>query len=159
MCTRLNVIITLSIISVVPSEPQEVTISTVYGFPTLLSLSWVPPSTPNGEVTNYIVYCEELPANFDSIASGSGETSGEIEDVIFPESNTTLSITLPGNENGTLFPDLMPYTYYNCYVSANTSAGEGNFSIGVIARTDESSGSLSIFCVCRRTKLMYYFSS
>ena len=154
-----NVILILSIISVVPSEPQEVTISTVYGYPSLLSLSWAPPSTPNGEVTNYTVYCEELPENFDSFASGSGETSGEIEDVIFPEYNTTLSLTLPGNENGTLFPDLTPYTYYSCYVSANTSTGEGNFSIGVIARTDESSGFLSILCVCRRTQLMYYFSS
>jgi hypothetical protein len=119
--------------AVVPSAPQQLTISTVYGDPTLLSLSWIPPSTPNGEVTNYTVYCEEVPESF---GSGSGET----EDGIFPESNTTLSVTLPGNKNETLFPDLIPFTYYSCYLSANTSAGEGNFSIRLIARTDESSG-------------------
>ena len=107
----------------------------------MLSLSWVPPSTPNGQVTNYTVYCEELPENFDSFGSGSGET----EDGIFPEANTTLSVTLSGNENETLFPDLIPYTYYSCYVSANTSAGEGNFSIHLTARTDESSGYKNIF--------------
>ncbi len=124
--------------AVVPSAPQQFTISTVYGDPTLLSLSWVPPSTPNGEVTNYTVYCEELPENFDFF--GSGSAAGETEDGIFPESNTTLSVTLPGNKSESLFPDLIPFTYYSCYLSANTSAGEGNFSIRLIARTDESSG-------------------
>ena len=157
--TKFEAILThFSIVLVVPSEPREVSISTVYGYPTLLSLSWKPPLTPNGVVTIYTVYCKELPETFDSSAYGSGEP-GEIDDVFFPEFNATLSLTLLGDVNATLFPDLAPYTNYSCYVSASTSAGEGNFSIGVIARTDESGGSLSMIYVCRKLNMTYYFSS
>lgn len=117
----------------------------------MLSLSWVPPLTSNGAVISYTVYCDELPDNFDSFGSGSGET----EDLVYSLdiSNSTLSMTLSGNENGTLFRDLMPYTFYGCYVSANTSAGEGNFSTRVVGRTDESS-ELKCICVCNILNLL-----
>ena len=105
----------------------------------MLLISWVPPSTPNGEVTNYTIHCVEM---LDNLDNGSGETEEPISSSF--ESNLTLSVTLPGNETETLFPDLMPFTFYSCYVSANTSAGEGNFSIHVVGRTDESSECLKL---------------
>ena len=45
--------------------------------------------------------------NLDSFVSGSGETEEPISSSF--KSNLTLSVTLPGNETETLFPDLIPF--------------------------------------------------
>ena len=51
--------------------------------------------------------------------------------------------TLRSVVNGTLLTatitGLNPYTNYDCYVTANTSVGEGSLSSVATARTDESS--------------------
>ena len=48
--------------------------------------------------------------------------------IISVVNGTTLAITLTG---------LNPYTQYSCYVTANTSAGEGSPSVIITARTVE----------------------
>ena len=45
---------------------------------------------------------------------------------------------VPGNETQAVVTGLEPYTTYNCYVVANTSAGAGNPSFARAATTDES---------------------
>ena len=68
-----------------------------------------------------------------------GIGSGDSADVLTPD-NRILTIVVPGNETEITFPDLIPYTLYSCYASANTSAGEGKFTDSLTARTDDKSG-------------------
>ena len=55
--------------------------------------------------------------------------------------NSILTIVADSNETEITLPGLIPYTLYSCYASANTSAGEGNFTVQLEARTDDKSGS------------------
>ena len=74
-------------------------------------------------------------------ASGMGTGFGEMmvdPDTLTPENITTLVVTVAGNETEVTFPNLIPYTIYSCFASASTSAGEGNFTSEISARTDES---------------------
>ena len=43
-----------------------------------------------------------------------------------------------GNHSETIIHGLLPYTNYTCFVTANTSAGEGNPSMNLTAQTDET---------------------
>ena len=73
--------------------------------------------------------------------SGMGTGFGEMmvdPDTLTPENITTLVVTVAGNETEVTFPNLIPYTVYSCFASASTSAGEGNFTSEISARTDES---------------------
>ena len=71
------------------------------------------------------------------IGMGTGDSASE-PDMLAPDNRTFLTVVVPGNETEVTFPDLVPYTVYSCYASANTSAGEGNFTARLTARTDES---------------------
>lgn len=96
----------------------------------------------------YTIYCRELLDTDTSSGSGkffSSLGSGFTEDF---ETSAERSITLAQNETEALFPGLMPYSWYCCYVSANTSAGEGNSSIHVVGRTDESSQCMTLYSRC-----------
>ena len=71
------------------------------------------------------------------IGMGSGDSTSE-SDMLSPNNSTVQTVAVPSNETEVTFPDLVPYTMYSCYASASTSAGEGNFTSQLTARTDES---------------------
>ena len=93
--------------------------------PSELILTWNLPLEPNGIITAYTVYCSER-------LSGSGD----IRDALLIA--TDIMITVSENISQVVVTDLMPYTVYDCYITANTSAGEGSLSTVQSARTDES---------------------
>ena len=59
------------------------------------------------------------------------------EQIIGPNAPTIRSV-VNGTTLVTTLTGLYPYTQYNCYVTANTSVGEGIPSISVTARTAEA---------------------
>lgn len=121
---------------IVPSEPLAYVVSPIPGSPRSLSISWLPPEILNGIIIRYTVYCMEVPEpEPDMVSSGIGIGLG---DSTSPSNSTVLEIVVPGNETEVTFPSLVPYTEYSCYASASTSAGEGNFTDELTARTDES---------------------
>ncbi len=99
-----------------PTKPQDVTVSQAVGLPTQLHITWTEPAKPNGVITSYSVRCAAI----------TGESEG-LEPVVL--SGNTLDMYVTGLE---------PYTEYGCFVTANTSAGEGETSKKFHAVTDES---------------------
>lgn len=111
--------------------PTNVTVLTISGDPLSLYIGWSPPIVPNGYITHYNVYCQES-----QLAAGSGDGM-----YILPTSsyqsiftNTVLSYDMNITISG-----LTPFTNYGCFVSANTSVGEGDISTAVFRTTDEYS--------------------
>lgn len=119
--------------------------STIYGSPNSLQVIWTPPNEPNGEITNYTVYCIDVVENDEFTNTGSGMPLLSLN---ISKRSTLLSLVVPSNETQTEFSGLVPYTVYSCYISANTSVGEGNFSEVVKAETDESSEKLDVHNYC-----------
>ena len=109
---------------------------TIAGSPTALQVMWNPPAEPNGVILSYTIVCYESTTDSDS-GSGSGmQMSGLLPIELL---NKTLIFTVvSGNQSQATVTGLMPYTYYECYVTANTSVGAGNASIIQLSRTDES---------------------
>ena len=109
----------------VPSSPQNFSLSSVAGSSTQLSASWSVPIPRNGIITGYSVYCntsanqaypeQMIGPNVPTIRSGVN--------------GTTLATTLTG---------LNPYTQYSCYVTANTSVGQGSPSAILTTQTAQS---------------------
>lgn len=99
---------------------------TVRGSPFELRISWEPPHESNGILTYYTIYCQD---ELDSESNSSPEynIAGVKHEIVRSDTMTVL------------FPGLRSYRVYDCFVSGNTSVGEGNFSSLVTARTDESS--------------------
>ena len=114
-----------------PSEPSTLTVSRRDGEPNELLVTWSTPESPNGVILNYTMYCN---------ASDSGD-------------GDTATVVVPGSQLSAVVMNLTPYTYYDCYVTANTSVGEGNSSTVKSAQTDES-GKSAIFelLICYYTK-------
>ena len=54
-------------------------------------------------------------------------------------SSAVFASTILGSDYNTTITGLTPYTNYGCYISANTSVGEGNISTFVFETTDEYS--------------------
>lgn len=108
--------------------PTNVDAFAVSGNPLSLNVVWDPPIFPNGRLTHYNIYCEEATA-------GSGGMSSHQE--IFTS-------TVQGQEMNTMVTGLTPFTTYDCYVSANTSVGEGTRSVLVSGTTDEYGKSTDI---------------
>ena len=109
----------------VPSSVLNFTLFPVTGSPTSLSTTWSVPIPRNGIITGYTVYCN------------TSTNQSFPEQVIGPNIPTIRSVV-----NGTTLAvpfttGLNPYTQYSCYVTANTSAGEGNPSVIVTTRTVE----------------------
>ena len=106
--------------STAPSSPQNFSLSPVAGSPSQLSASWSVPIPRNGIITGYSVYCN---------------TSA---DQSYPEQKIGSNVpTIRSVVNGTTLSGLSPYTQYSCYVTANTSVGEGNPSYVSTTRTVE----------------------
>ena len=113
--------------STAPSSPLNLSVSTVPGSPNKLSASWSPPMPKNGIIIAYTVYCN----------TSASQTYPE--QVIGPNVPTVRSV-VNGTTLTTVFTTgLSPYTQYNCYVTANTSVGEGTLSKIITARADQSS--------------------
>lgn len=86
-------------------------------------ISWMEPLIPNGVISYYTIYCLEKNASI----------------TIQPLSSTldTFYEVVPGFYLNDTVGGLTPFTEYGCFVSANTSRGEGNFSYVVFQTTDE----------------------
>ena len=112
----------------VPSSPQNFSLSPVAGSPSQLSASWSVPIPRNGIITGYSVYCNTS-ANQSYPEQMIGSNVPTIRSVV---NGTTLAATLNG---------LSPFTQYSCYVTANTSVGEGNPS-AIFAILTAKSGNL-----------------
>ena len=110
----------------VPSSPQYLSLSPIPGFPTALYANWSVSIPRNGIITGYSVYCNTS-ANQTYPEQVIGSNLPTIRSVV---NGTTLTATLTG---------LSPYTQYSCYVTANTSLGEGSHTVVVAARTEEAS--------------------
>ena len=132
---------TLFFLNTVPSEPESVLVMAVQGSPSQLQVSWDPPDQPNGLILSYSVYCYELTTD-DLLGVGSGDQ------MLYPVvANDALQLVVaPGIMSEANASGLIPYTQYDCYVTANTSVGEGNVSVVQSARTDESSKFFSQTC-------------
>ena len=72
------------------------------------------------------------------MGGGSGDASESDMLGLDIDNRVVLMVAVAGNETEVTFPNLVPYTVYNCSASASTSAGEGNTTDEVAARTDES---------------------
>ena len=107
-----------------PSAPQFFTVSTISQMPTQLSASWTAPQTANGIIISYTISCREN-GTMDEFFITTVVSNGQA---------TTVNIS-----------GLSPFTVYECFVTANTSAGEGDSSNVDTARTDEDG---KCVCVC-----------
>ena len=81
----------------------------------------------------------------ESSASGSGS------DLVPMSVN---SMVVSSNATEVRFLGLMPYTTYECFVTASTSVGGSNFSSIVTARTDEA-GRLRWSGVCEHIPTLF----
>ena len=110
----------------VPSPPLSVSLAVVPGSPNQLIATWTPPIPKNGIITAYTVYCN------------TSATQAYPEQVIGPNIPSVRSVVNGTTLSTILNTGLLPYTQYQCYVTANTSVGEGLPSLIVMNRTSES---------------------
>ena len=120
-----------------PSAPRDLILIPVPTGATLLS-SWESPLSPNGIITAYTLYCTGTEQQF-------------YKDQIVPEQ---FSQSLVGNVLSTNLEDLLPFTVYECSITASTSAGEGDESPPVMRRTMETCK-----CILHGTEQTYDFLS
>ena len=123
----------------VPTEPRSVKVLSLAGSPTELLVTWDPPAEPNGIILSYTVYCYVL--SNDSITNQP--LLAPLDTLV---TTMPLYIEVPGNQTEAVMEDLVPYTYYLCLATANTSIGESNSSSIQLNRTDES-GKLTLYNV------------
>ena len=90
----------------------------------VLMATWTPPSTPNGNVTGYTVYC---------IVSLDQTYTEQV-----PTGASTYTVFNVTSQTSAYLSGLLPFTFYQCSVTANTSVGEGNFSISNTSQTNEA---------------------
>ena len=102
-------------------------------------MTWTTPDTPNGIILYYTVYC-----NVDESQGVGG--------ILPPDVVLMVLVTY----NSVIVTGLTPYTSYTCYVTARTSAGEGNSSMVVTAQTDESGKYLEKMYIHVLIILYYY---
>ena len=114
----------------VPSFSRLVFISSILGFPTYLMVNWSVPMPRNGIITYYTVYCN------------ISDSQAYPEQVIGPNVPTIRSV-VNGTTLATTLTGLIPFTQYSCYVTANTSVGEGSLSNIFTVLTNESGNSIS----------------
>lgn len=113
----------MSMYSAVPSSPRMFEL--VASSPTSLTATWLSPDPANGDITAYTVYCRTAQEQYYPEQQ--------------PTSNNafTLRVTTDGNAATTEVTGLNAFTNYECYMTANTSVGEGNMTSMESARTEE----------------------
>ena len=112
----------ISYFHTVPTEPRNTSITRVIGSPSQLRVQWEESEEPNGIIRVYTVYCR----------TNTHPGNGAVVDYSIHE-------VVLASQLQTLVDELTPFTDYECYVTANTSAGEGKPSVALTAVTDESS--------------------
>ena len=105
----------------------------VPGSPSALSANWSVPIPKNGIITAYTVYCN------------TSASQAYPEQVIGPNIPTIRSVVNGTTLAVTFNTGLNPYTQYSCYVTANTSAGEGNPSVIVVTTRTAEGGETSSY--------------
>ena len=134
---------------VAPSAPTNPQAWSVMGDPYSVYVAWMPPLVTNGYILQYSVYCLESQL---MMGSGSGM-------YFLPTApSLTFTATVQGSELNATVSGLEAFTNYGCYVSANTSIGEGNTSAITFQTTDEFSKLLSsspCLCIILNTKDPY----
>ena len=108
------------------------------GDPYSLYVTWAPPTVPNGYITGYTVYCQDSQT---MLGSGGGPV------MFLAPSTPTFTSSAGGEELNATVTGLTPFSNYGCYVSANTSIGEGDSSSPVFQTTDEFSKRTMIACI------------
>ena len=111
-----------------PSAPLNFQVVNVIGSASSLEAQWEQPAQVNGILTNYSVLCRALPDQF-----YPEQELLDLQDESFVQldvSLTMLSLT-----------DLVPFTEYECFVTASTVAGTGPASNNDTARTTEDAPS------------------
>ena len=91
-----------------------------------LTATWTPPIPKNGIITAYTVYCN------------TSANQVYPEQAIGPNIPTIRSVVNETMLTAIFNTGLNPFTQYNCYVTANTSVGEGPPSQVVNTKTSES---------------------
>ena len=115
-----------------PPPPENLTLFPLSDDPSALYATWSPPGAPcNVTITNYLVYCN-VSLNQVYPEQVVGPNTPTVRTIV---NTTKLAATLSG---------LKAFTQYDCYVTANTSVGEGIFSAIATARTAEGGMSLCI---------------
>ena len=114
------------IVSTVPSSPLALSLSIVPGSPNQWSASWSSPIPKNGIISAYTIYCN------------TSASQAYPEQVIGPNVPTVRSVVNGTTLAVTFSTGLNPYSQYDCYVTANTSVGEGTPSSIITTRTLES---------------------
>lgn len=132
---------------------MNTTLARVVGSPTELYIQWRIPEEPNGIIVAYKVYCKEIIVNdaqqIVGSASGSSIANSSESDMSGKEDGPgdmvdyAILVVTNGTESEAFVENLTPFTNYGCFVTANTSVGEGNSSTILTATTDESSMSLT----------------
>lgn len=126
------------------------------GFPTQLLICWLPPLELNGILISYTTYCQALRTGSNETTTGEfAESSASGSGSLSPMSVNNMVVS--SNDTEVRFSGLMPYTTYECFVTASTSVGESNFSSIVTARTDEA-GRLQLLCLRTYTCKQYLSS-
>ena len=139
---------------------MNTTVAKVIGSPTKLYIQWKPPEEPNGIIVAYSIYCKEATVDDAEIlgsASGSIPTSSgsatlaamsRVEYESGDISDYTILVVSNGTQLEAFVEDLTPFTNYGCFITANTSVGEGSSSRIVTATTDESSEFIVLLQQC-----------
>ena len=120
--------------SSVPSAPTTVAVDTIPGQPNQLLVSWQPPNVPNGQITEYMLYCFESTLLDDGYDLKNDSIPSNI-----PYKDSVSNNTVLGSEMSAVMSGLEPYTDYHCIVVASTSIGIGELSALVSGVTDQSS--------------------
>ncbi|KAL5503422.1 hypothetical protein EMCRGX_G010370 [Ephydatia muelleri] len=121
-----SVVITSRTDQSVPLQPLVFSLAPVSDAGTKLLATWTPPAQKNGIITAYTVYCN------------TSETQAYPELVIGPNVPTIRSVVNGTTLTTTFSSGVNPLTNYNCYVTANTSVGEGAPSQVLTTRTSAS---------------------
>ena len=90
----------------------------------VLMANWTPPSSPNGIVTGYTVYC----------TISQNQTYPEQ----VPTGASTYTVFNVTSQTSVYLSGLLPFTFYQCYVTANTTVGEGGPSIARLSQTNQA---------------------
>ena len=109
-------------ISTAPSMPLNFQLSAVTS--SVLMANWTPPSSPDGIVKGYTVYC----------TVSQNQTYPEQ----VPTGGSTYTVFNETSQTSVYLSGLLPFTFYQCYVTANTSAGEGNPSDTNTTQTNQA---------------------
>ena len=119
--------------SAVPTEPRNFQLTTVSSMQ--LQATWLPPEPANGEIIAYTVYCrisQDQMYEEQQPGTDNNDFTKQISNNEFSNNGSELSLMING---------LLPFTNYDCNVTASTSVGEGMQSNVSSNRTNEAGNS------------------